>query len=94
LTLAAAAGALADLRSDFASEYSGLQITASLVAQAGTMGEKHALRGYDPVQLAAALQASAAYAATGLSLSLISADVDLNDAAVREGLSVDDPNKH
>jgi predicted nucleic acid-binding protein len=94
LTLAAAAGALADLRSDFASQYSVLQITASLIAQAGTMAEKHALRGYDAVQVAAALQASAAYAAAGLSLNLISADVDLNNAAVTEGLAVDDPNKH
>jgi uncharacterized protein len=94
LTPDVAAGALADLRSDFASDYSVLQITTNLIAQAGAMAEKHALRGYDAVQLAAALQASAAYAASGLSVILISADLDLNKAAIAEGLGVDDPNNH
>jgi len=94
LTSGAAAGALSDLRSDFVSEYSILQITAKLISPACTVAEKHALRGYDAVQLAAAVQVKAAYAATGLYVTLVSADLDLNRAAMAEGLAVDNPNTH
>ena len=94
LTPAAVAGALSDLLSDFVSEYSILQITAKLIGQACTVAEKHALRGYDAVQLAAALQVKAAYAAAGLYVTLVSADLDLNTAAMAEGLAVDNPNTH
>ncbi|MGO9469479.1 MAG: hypothetical protein ACLQIB_44780 [Isosphaeraceae bacterium] len=48
------------------------------------------MRGYDAVQLAAALQVHSQIP----SLTLLSADADLNAAAVAEGLSVDDPNNH
>jgi len=53
------------------------------------------LRGYDAVQLAAALEINRRRTALGLSLSaLISADQALNEAGLAEGLSVDDPNLH
>jgi uncharacterized protein len=48
------------------------------------------LRGYDAVQLAAALEIHFQIP----SLTLLSAGVDLNAAAAAEGLSVDDPNTH
>jgi len=92
LTSAAAAAALTDLRADFLSDYSVLEITVDLIAQAGALAEKHALRGYDAVQLAAALQAKSAYSTAGLALTLISADLELNSAAIAEGLVVYDPN--
>jgi len=68
------------------------QTTVDLIAQAGALAEKHALRGYDAVQLAAALQAKSAYSTAGLALTLISADLELNSAAIAEGLVVYDPN--
>ena len=95
LTPAAAAAAISDIRADFISDYQVIEITALLVAQAEALAEKHALRGYDAVQLAAALQVNAAYVAAGQSVvTLISADLDLNTAGTDEGLIVDDPNTH
>jgi predicted nucleic acid-binding protein len=95
LTPATSAGAISDVRADFASDYQVIEITTALVAQAEALAEKHALRGYDAVQLAAALQVSAAYVATRQPLvTLISGDLDLNAAGMAEGLIVDDPNTH
>lgn len=75
------------MRADFASDYQVIEVTAALVTQAEVLAEKYALRGYDAVQLAAALQASAAYvAARQPVITLISSDLDLNAAAVIEGL--------
>jgi hypothetical protein len=69
-----------------------------------TFAETYILRGYDAVQLAAAVainsQLVAENAALGIAapigpiLTLISSDTDLNDAALAEGLTVDDPNNH
>lgn len=59
------------------------------------LAETHTLRGYDAVQLAAALEANASRVAVGFSsLILITADADLLVAAAREGLAADDPNLH
>jgi hypothetical protein len=48
------------------------------------------LRGYDAVQLAAALEVHS----HAPSLTLLSADAGLNAAGAAEGLAVDDPNNH
>jgi len=62
--------------------------------------ERHKLRGYDAVQLAAALIVSAQSAQQGIpatgvpSLVLVASDKDLLDAAQAEGLAVDDPQGH
>ncbi len=57
--------------------------------------KKYALRGYDAVQLAAALETEKERIALGLSsLILLSADTDLNDSAIAECLTVDDPNNY
>jgi uncharacterized protein len=59
------------------------------------LAETHSLRGYDAVQLAAALMVHNMRQALGLpALELVSADRDLNDAATTEGLTVDNPNTH
>jgi predicted nucleic acid-binding protein len=85
-----AATALADFQFDFARQYRIVEVSAGLVAQAATLARRHALRGYDAVQLAAVLEIHAADS----SLTLLSADADLNAAALAEGLMVDDPNSH
>ena len=70
-------------------------MTATLLNRAMTLAEIHGLRGYDAVQLAAACEVNAFYAAHGLRpLTLVSADSELNTAATGEGLPVDDPNAH
>ena len=85
-----AATAVADFQLDFALQYRVVEVSAGLVAQAATLARRHGLRGYDAVQLAAVLEIHA----TDPSVTLLSADAELNTAALAEGLSVDDPNSH
>ena len=85
-----AAKALADFHHDFAGQYLIIEITSALVHRAGLLARKHALRGYDALQLATALEIQAIEP----SLIFVSADVELNAAATAEGLPVDDPNQH
>ena len=85
-----AATAVADFQLDFARQYRVVEVSAGLVAQAATLARRHALRGYDAVQLVAALEIHA----TDSSLTLLSADAELNTAATAEGLAVEDPNSH
>ena len=61
-----------------------------LIDHAAILARTHALRGYDAVQLAAALEVWAQIPTT----VLISGDDDLNAAAVAEGMHVEDPNTH
>lgn len=86
---------LAAFRRDFPSGYLVIEIAASVVARAMDLAERHGLRGYDAVQLAAALELRDQCRASGLLDPLvISSDAELNTAALAEGLSVDDPNNH
>ena len=56
---------------------------------------KHGLRGYDAVQLAAVLQVRDERVALGATpIILVSADTELNAAAMAEGLLVENPNNH
>ncbi len=90
-----AAKAIADFRTDLANQYRLIELTPALISHAMTLAETHALRGYDAVQLAAALEVHTRVASLNLpSLTLISADTALNAAAQTEGLVVDDPNLH
>ncbi len=82
--------ALADFQFDFANQYLVVEASAALVNRAAALARTHALRGYDAVQLAAALEVHAF--APGL--TLLSSDAELNAAAVAEGLVIDDPNHH
>ena len=68
-------------------------MTEQLVNLAMTLAEGHGLRGYDSVQLAAALALQATREALDLSaVTFVCADDRLNAAAVAEGLSVENPN--
>lgn len=90
-----ASKAIADFRDDFGNEYSVIELTPSLIEQAADLAEAHALRAYDAVQLAAALQIDVEMKSAGASpITLVSADGALNTAALAEGLAVDDPNTH
>ena len=85
--------AIARLRQDLARQYRVIEVTRSLVERAMALAETHALRAYDAVQLAAALQVHTHCQSLGIpSFSLVSADSALNEAAAGEGLPVVDPN--
>ncbi len=80
---------------DYLNEFRKVEISEKLINRAANLAKKYALRGYDAVQLAAALETQAKRAARGLlPLTLLSADTDLNDAAIAENLTVDNPNNH
>ena len=83
-----------DFRYDLGNQYPVVEVSPTLITHAMTLAETYALRGYDAVQLAAALETAARYAAAGLQLTLVSADVELNAAASAVGLLVEDHLTH
>ena len=100
LPLSDAQKAIADFRIDFANQYELFSVTDSLVQKAMALPEKHKLRGYDAVQLAAALILSTQSTQQGIPamgvppLVVTAADDELLEAAQAEGLAVDDPRSH
>jgi predicted nucleic acid-binding protein len=94
LSAAGAATVLAQFRHDFSTEYRVVEITPTLILTAMTLAETHALRSYDAVQLAAAVEVNNLCFTLGVVLTLISGDAALNAAAMAEGLAVEDPNSH
>ncbi len=90
-----AASIYSQLRSDWVSDYQVVEVNDLLLQQAMSLAEAHGLRGYDAVQLAAGCQVNQISVRIGLSpVVFISADNELNAAAAREGLAVDNPNLH
>ncbi|HKP12191.1 MAG TPA: type II toxin-antitoxin system VapC family toxin [Blastocatellia bacterium] len=95
IAAAGAATAVAGFRRDFLNQYAKVDLTHELIERAADLAETHALRGYDAIQLSAALEVGSERATVGMSaITLISADAALNAAAAAEGLAVDDPNAH
>lgn len=83
------------LRRAFDYRISNVEIGEALVRSASRLARKHLLRGYDAIQLAAAIEIAVERKSIGLSeLTLVSSDNDLNKAALLEGLTVEDPNNH
>jgi uncharacterized protein len=82
--------ALADFQQDFTQQYLIVGMSDALIDHAAALARTYALRGYDAVQLAAALEVWSQIP----TMVLISADGDLNTAAIAEGMPVDDPNAH
>lgn len=89
------AAAIAAFRTDFTRAYFLLDVSTGLISLAMDIAEHHGLRGYDAVQLAAALELRDQCRLAGLPDPLvITADGDLNAAALAEGLAVENPNFH
>ena len=90
-----AAAMLSQFHSDYGSEYRVIAVSDAIISRAMALAETHALRGYDAVQLAAAVETNLRRSALGATpLTLITADIDLLDAGVAEGFLTDDPNTH
>jgi predicted nucleic acid-binding protein len=86
---------LSRFRKHLAGRYTVVETTPTLLADAAKLANTHALRAYDAAQLSAASALNARGMAIGLgTVVLVSADTDLNRAAVSEGLEVEDPNSH
>jgi predicted nucleic acid-binding protein len=90
-----AARALNRVRRDLGKRLRIIEITPALLTEAMGLTEKHGLRGYDAVQLAAVLEANNERLRLSLSaLTLVTADNELLVAADAEGLATDNPNIH
>jgi predicted nucleic acid-binding protein len=86
---------LTKFRHELSSIYLPIEISRNLISRAMSLVERHALRGYDAVQLASALEVYDQRQSAGMTGPIfVSADADLNSAAATEGLAVDDPNGH
>lgn len=95
ITRDSASLALTDFDTDFADQYIPLRLTRDALDSARNVIEKYALRSYDALQLAAALECERQQAALNLSpIEFISADNELPVAASSEGLQTDNPNNH
>jgi predicted nucleic acid-binding protein len=95
LSAADAARLLSEFRSDAATEFVLTDITETLLSHAAGLVEQYALRAYDAVHLAAGREIHSHQAALSLqAVTFVSADQELNAAAIAEGLTVEDPNNH
>ena len=97
LTLSAASAdkALKRLRRNFSDNFNRLDLTDAIINEAVRLAEKHALRGYDAVQLATALVANRKRLNEDLTaLIFVSADSELNKSAQSEGLAIENPNNY
>jgi predicted nucleic acid-binding protein len=76
-------------------DYLVIGLAAQIVQRAENLLEQHALRAYDAIQLASALESNARLVAGGLvPLTYVAADQRLLTAASAEGLAIDDPMAH
>lgn len=95
ISVSDATTAIAAFKGQLKGQFKVLQVTNLIVDSAMDLAEKHKLRGYDSIQLASALTLEAEMTANGVGpLTFISADVELNQAAILEGLLIEDPNQH
>ena len=95
LSATKASSILSRFRSHAAGRYLIVEVTPALLADAARLANLHVLRAYDAVQLAAALEVNRRWQAANLgSITLVSADNDLNTAATAERLIVENPNHH
>lgn len=82
-------------RLDLTTQFEIVALTDQMIEEASTLAEKHGLRAYDAVQLAAAMDSRRVISQVEPNqFILVSADLELNDAAIAEGLNVEDPNTH
>lgn len=95
VTQAVANKAISRFVGEFSNYYILVEINLSLIQNAMKLAQSHPLRGYDAVQLAAALHVNSERLTVGGSaLTFVSADNNLNLAAKNEGLKVDNPNNY
>lgn len=82
-------------RADCLNEYELITAVGNIIDQANRLLERHPLRAYDAIHLAAAVTVNQQLLTNNLgALIFLSADDRLNRAASAEGLGVDNPNRH
>ena len=82
-------------KQDFQTEYQIIEISDKIINSAINIAESYALRGYDAVQLASGRELNILCIANGLNgVNFVSADNNLNTAAIGEGLIIENPNNY
>jgi predicted nucleic acid-binding protein len=95
LSAAQAGAILGHFRRHLSQRYRVVELTPELFSNAMLSARKHRLRAYDAVQLAVALEVRQIHQETGGGpVTVVSADRDLNAAAIAEGFAVEDPTTH
>jgi uncharacterized protein len=80
---------------DIATQFEVVGLTDRMIGEAVVLAQRHGLRAYDAVQLAAALDTNRVVSQVeSTPLTLVSADLELNVAAAAENLQIEDPNTH
>lgn len=88
-----AANVRSQFRLDLQTDYKVVEITNGIVNSGMQLAEVQGLRGYDAVQLAAGCAVNEICIVSDLPpVIFVSADSELNKAAINEGLSVENPN--
>lgn len=94
-TLADAENAIAAFEYDLLNTYYRIEITRPVLDSAMGLAKRHGLRGYDAVQLAAALDTNIEFQENDISaIIFVSSDDELNAAAAAEGLEIENPNHY
>lgn len=84
-----------NFRLDWQQQYQIIEVTVRVSELAMNLAEKHGLRGYDSVHLAAALVIQEMRKTMNLpALTFVSADEEQNQAAKNEGLFIENPNHY
>jgi len=84
-----------DSKIDMANQFEVVRLSDRILEDAAELAQKHGLRAYDAVQLAAALDTSRVVSQVDATeLTFVSGDLDLNAAAAAEGFKVEDPNTY
>jgi len=87
--------AFAKLQHDINDEYLLVEVDSVILQDAVKLVKTYFLRGYDAVQLAIALKTNQENVSFGLPpIIFVSADNDLNAAALATGLAVENPNNY
>lgn len=99
LTVADASIVIPQFKTDFSKDFSTVETTPRVISQAVHFADQYSLRGYDAVQLAAALEVYMKLINLKVDLStstftFVSADNELNTAANAEGLTIENPNNY
>jgi predicted nucleic acid-binding protein len=95
LTKASAQTEISNFDGDCQDQYFAVEVSRTVLSSARDIVERHSLRGYDAVQLAAAVECSREQDALGLpAICFVSADLELLAAAKAEGLQTENPNDH
>jgi uncharacterized protein len=89
-----AARAIDEFSDDWSSFYELVRVDREVINRAMLLAQRYGLRGYDAVQLASALEVDALARRLASAITVVSADEELNAAAVNEGLVVANPNSH